>query len=71
MSLKMNVAYVEKDSAEEKLRAIRSDKIITSDMVDSNGKVKCIVHQSSSQHVGTKSSINHVHICQECKCHKE
>ena len=45
---KLNVAYVEKDSADENLIAIRGEKIITADMVDSNGEVKCIVHQSSS-----------------------
>ena len=39
MALKINVSYVEKDSAEDHLRAIRSDKIITADAVDSNGKV--------------------------------
>ena len=45
MASKMNVAYVEKDIAEEHLIAIRSDKIITADMVDSNVKVKFMVHQ--------------------------
>ena len=45
MTLKMNVVYVEKDSAEEHLRAIRIDEIITADIVDSNGKVNCMVHQ--------------------------
>ena len=44
MASKMNVACVEKDSAEEHLRAIISDRIITTDMVASNGKVKCMVH---------------------------
>ena len=62
MALKMNVAYVEKDNAEEHLRAIRSDGIITADMVDSTGKVKCMVHQSSSQYGGIRSAINHVYI---------
>ena len=42
---KMNVPYVEKDSAEEHLRAIRSKVIITVEMLDSNGKVKCMFHQ--------------------------
>ena len=45
MALKMNVSYVENDSAEENLRVIRSYGIITADMVDSNVKVKCMVHQ--------------------------
>ena len=45
MASKMNVAYVEKDSAEEHLRAIRSKVIITVEMLDSNGKVKCMFHQ--------------------------
>ena len=45
MALKMNVPYVEKYSAGEHLKAIRSDGIITADRVDSNGKVKCMVHQ--------------------------
>ena len=45
MELNMNVAYVEKDISEEHLRSIRSNTIITSDMVDSDEKVKCMVHQ--------------------------
>ena len=44
----MNIAYVENDSAEEHLRAIRSDIISTAYRVDSNGKVKC----KDSQTVG-------------------
>ena len=58
----MNVAYVEKEFAEEHLRAIRSNNIITADMVDSNGKVKCMVQQSSSQYGGIRSAINNVYI---------
>ena len=45
MASKMNVAYVEKDSTEEHLRATRSNRIIATDMVDSNGKLKFMVHQ--------------------------
>ena len=45
MASKMKVTYVEKDGAEDELRAIRSEIIITVDMLDSNGKVKCMVHQ--------------------------
>ena len=41
----MNVAYVKKDSAEKHLIEIRSNRIITADMVDINGKVKSMVHQ--------------------------
>ena len=43
MESEMNVADVEKDSAEEHLRSIRRDEIITADISDSNGKVKCMV----------------------------
>ena len=50
MALEMNVAYLENDIAEENLREIRSKVISTTDMVDSNGKVKCMVHQSSYQY---------------------
>ena len=57
---KMNVACVEKDSAEENLRVIRSTRIVTADMVDSNGKLKSVFHQSSSQYGGIRSAINHV-----------
>ena len=60
MTSKMNVAYLERGSAYDHLRAIRSEKIITSDMVDSNGKVKCMVHQSSSQYGVIGSTISHV-----------
>ena len=59
---KMNVTYVEKDRTEEHLRAISSNVIITVDMVDSNGKVKFIFHQSRSQYGGIRSAINHVYI---------
>ena len=45
MVSKINVTYLEKDSAEDRLREIRCEKNITTDMVDSNGKVKCTVHQ--------------------------
>ena len=60
MASKMNVAYVEKYSAEENLRSIRSKGIIIAGMVDSNGKVKSMVHQLSSQYGGIRSAINHV-----------
>ena len=59
---KMNVPYVEKDSAEEHLREIRSNVIITSDMVESNGNLKCMFHQSRYQYGGIRSAINHVYI---------
>ena len=62
MASKINVSYVEKDSAEENLISIRSDGIITADMVDSNGKVKCMVRQSSSRYGGIRSASNHVYI---------
>ena len=45
MASKINVAYVEKVIAEEKLREIRSYKTITADMVYRYGKVDCMVHQ--------------------------
>ena len=40
---------------------------MTADMVDSNGKVKCMVHQSSSQYGGIRSAINHVYILTRLK----
>ena len=49
------------------MRAIRSNGIITADMVDSNGKVKFMVHQSSSNYGGTRSAINHVYILARVK----
>ena len=58
----MNVSSVEKDSAEEHLRAIRSNEIITADMLNSNERVKCMVHQSSSKYGGIRRAINHVYI---------
>ena len=61
MASKMNVAYVETDSAEEHLIVIRSHKIITADMVDSYRMVKCMVHQSSSHYGGIRSAITHVY----------
>ena len=45
MASKMNIDYVEKDSAEDHFIVTRSNKIITTYMVDSNVKVKCMVHQ--------------------------
>ena len=62
MASKMNVPYVENDSAEAYLRAIRSNIIITVDTVDSNGKLKCMFHQSRSQYGGIRSAINPVYI---------
>ena len=59
---KMNVPYVENDSAEDNLRAIRSNVTITVDMVNSNGKLKCMFHQSRSQYGGIRSAINPVYI---------
>ena len=60
MASKMNVVHVENDSAEENLIVIRIEKYITADMVDNNGKVNYMVHQSSSQYGGIISAINHV-----------
>ena len=62
MASKINVAYVEKDSVEGHFRAIRSDKIITTDMVDSNGNLEYMVHQSSSRYGDIRSAIDHVYI---------
>ena len=67
MVSKVNVSYAEKDSMDENLRAIRSGVIITSDMGDINGKVKCMFHQSSSQYGGIIISINHVYILARVK----
>ena len=58
----MNVASVENYSAEEHLRSTRSNRIITTVMVDINVKLKCMVHQSSSQYGGIRIAINHVYI---------
>ena len=58
MAPKLNVAYMENDDVEEHLRAIESNKVINSDMVYSNGKVKFMVHKSSYQYGGIKSAIN-------------
>ena len=62
MASKLNVAYVERGSKKDDLRSIRSNVIIDADMVNINGKVKCMVHQSSSQYKGTRSAIDHVYI---------
>ena len=62
MASKINVAYVEKDLAEEHLIAIRSNYFFTADMVNINGKLKLMVHQESSQYGGIRSAINHVYI---------
>ena len=45
MASKMNVVYVENDSVEDHLRAIKINVIITAGMVERNGKVKWMVHQ--------------------------
>ena len=50
------------DNVEEHLIEIRSNEIITVDMVESNGRVKCMVHQSRSQYEGIRSTINRVYI---------
>ena len=58
---------MENNSVEEHLRAIRSDGIITADMVDSNGKVKCMFHQSSSQYGSIIIAINRIYIFSRVK----
>ena len=45
MASKTIVDYVENDSAEDHLRAIRTNGINTTDMMNSNGKVKFMVNQ--------------------------
>ena len=67
MASKMNVAYVENNSAGDHLIVIRSEGIITAYMVDSNGKVKCMVHQPHSQYGGIRSAINHDYILTRVK----
>ena len=67
MVLKMDVSYVEKDITEENLREIRSDGIIITDILDSIRKVKCMVHQSSSQYRGIRSVINYVYMLARAK----
>ena len=62
MVSKINVVCVEKDSVESYLRVIRSTKIVTADMVDSNGKVSFMFHQSGSNYGGVRSAIRHVYI---------
>ena len=62
MASKINVAYVEEDIVEERFRSIRRNIIITTYIMDSNGKVKCMVHQSSSLYGCIRSAINHVYI---------
>ena len=62
MSLEINVPYVDKYSVEENLRSININGVIHTDMVGSNGKVKCVFHQSSSQYGGIRSAINYVYI---------
>ena len=41
----MNIAFVEKDSTGDHLRAIISNGMITAEMVGSDGKGMCMVHQ--------------------------
>ena len=67
MALKMNVSYAEKDGAEELLRETRRDVIITAYMVNIDEKVKCMIHQSSYQYGGIRSTINHVYILARVK----
>ena len=67
MASELNVAYVENNSAEEHLRAIRNNKIIITYMVENNGKVKCMVHHSIYQYGGIRSTINHVYILTRVK----
>ena len=50
-----------------KSKGHKREKIITADMVDIDGKVKCMIHKSSSQCGGTRSVINHVYILKRVK----
>ena len=67
MASQINVTYMEKDSAKDHLREIRSNKIVTADIVDSTRKVNCMVHQSSYQYGFIRSAINHVYILARVK----
>ena len=62
MASKINVTYVEKDSVEDHLRAISSNGIITIDMVQSNGNVKCVVYQSSYLQLVTRIATNTIYV---------
>ena len=62
MASKINGTYVEKDSVEDHLRAISSNGIITIDMVQSNGNVKCVVHQSSYLQLVTRIATNTIYV---------
>ena len=63
----MNFTYVENDSAEENLRSIRTDGISNAYIVDSNIKVKCMVHKSSSQYGCIRSAINNAYMLARVK----
>ena len=67
MASEINVNYMEKDCVKDHLREIRSNKIVTADIVDSTGKVNCMVHQSSYQYEVIRSAINHVYILARVK----
>ena len=52
MQTNMNQVWVARDAAEAYIKEINSDVVVTDEMVNNIGKVKCSVYQSKSQYNG-------------------
>ena len=61
MRTNMNYVSVARDAAEEYIKECNFDTVITDEMVDDNGKVRCAVYQSKSQYNGIRSSIAYLY----------
>lgn len=61
MQTNMNQVWVARDAAEAYIKEINSDVVVTDEMVNNIGKVKCSVYQSKSQYNGIRSSIAYLY----------
>ena len=57
MQMSKKEVWVDRHLAEAYIKAANLDQVITDDMVNDQGQVKCSVYQSSSQYSGIRSCI--------------
>ncbi|KAL7524807.1 hypothetical protein ACHAXR_003117, partial [Thalassiosira sp. AJA248-18] len=61
MNLNQNEVLVDREAAEQYNKAAGKDVTITEEMVNNEGKVKCLVYQSGSQYSGTRSALAYLY----------
>ena len=61
MQVGMNEVWVDRDAAEAYIKDARLGSAVTDEMVNNDGKVKCMVYQSASQYSGIRSAIAYLY----------